>query len=218
MPSASAPAGELAPWRFDRAACQADLIAFAALLEAKRTLSERSDILPFFRTHPHLAALLASYNASATTCDRLGVEAGLYGEFVADAVAGDWSRRAYCFVEFEDATLRSLFTRRMRHGTDWSPRYSHGLNQIVDWLWLLDDQGATTAFADEFGPPPITVVALLVVGRDTDVSPRDRRRLEWRQRHILVNSHHIYCCTFDDLPRDLRGRLNGFQAWVATLE
>lgn len=185
------------------------------LLNATPTLSERDDILPFFRTHPHLAALLASYNVSATTCDCLGVEVGLYGESVADVVAGDRTKKAYCFVEFEDALPRSLFMPRPRHGTDWSPRFSRGFNQIIDWLWALDDHEATTTFADEFGPPPITIVALLVVGRDAQVSPRDRRRLEWRQRHILVNSHHIYCYTFDDLLRDLRGRLNGFQAWAA---
>jgi len=206
----------MAPWSFDRAACQLDLDAFDVLLNAKQSLSERDDILPFVRAHPHLVALLASYNAAAATCNRLGVEVGLYGEFVADAIAGDRSKKAYCFVEFEDAMPRSLFTPRPRHGTDWASRFSRGFNQVVDWLWALDDHEATTAFADEFGPPPITVVALLVVGRNADVSPRDQRRLEWRRRHVLVNSHHIYCCTFDDLLRDLRSRLNGFQDWAAT--
>jgi hypothetical protein len=169
-----------------------------------------------FFTHPQLTALLASYNASATICDRLGVEVGLYGEVVTDVIAGDWSQRAYCFVEFEDATPTSLFTRRARHGSDWSPRFNHGFNQIVDWLWLLDDQEATAAFAEEFGPPPISIVALLVIGRHHDVSPRNQRRLAWRRQHLLVNSQHIYCCTFDDLLRDLHGRLNGFLAWAAT--
>jgi Domain of unknown function (DUF4263) len=212
----SAPTGKIAPWQFDRVACLADLDAFAALLQAKHELSERDDILPFFRTHPHLAALLGSYNVGATNCDRLGVEVGLYGEFVADVVAGDRSRRAYCFVEFEDAMPASLFARRARHGTDWSPRFSRGFNQIVDWLWLLDDQEMTAGFAEDFGPPPISIVALLVIGRDRDMSQRDRRRLAWRQRHLLVNSQHIYCYTFDDLLHDLHGRLHGFQAWAAT--
>jgi hypothetical protein len=54
------------------------------------------------------------------------------------------------------------------------------------------------------------------VGHAANVSPRDRRRLEWRQRHVLVNSQHVYCYTFDDLLRDLRGRLNAFQAWAAS--
>jgi hypothetical protein len=193
MPPASAPTGRLGPWHFSRVACQEGLDAFEDMLTAKAALSERDDILPFFRGHPHLAALLASYNVGATTCDCLATEVSLYGESVADLVAGDRRSKAYCFVEFEDALPRSLFTPRMRHGTDWSTRFSHGFNQVMDWLWLLDDHEATTAFADEFGPPPISIVALLVVGRDADISPRDRRRLEWRRRHVLVNSHHIYC-------------------------
>lgn len=84
----SAPTGRIASWTFDRAACLGDLDAFATLLGVKQGLSERDDTLPFFRSHPHLAALLASYNVSATICDRLGVEVGLHGEFVADVVAG----------------------------------------------------------------------------------------------------------------------------------
>lgn len=108
----SAPTGRIGPWQFDRAACQTAVDAFAAMLAAKQTLSERDDVLPFFRGHPQLAALLASYDAGATTCDRLGMEVGLYGEFVVDVIAGDWSRKAYCFVEFENATPTSLFARR----------------------------------------------------------------------------------------------------------
>jgi len=114
------------------------LDAFDVLLNTKRSLSERDDILPFVRTHPHLVALLASYNAAAATCNQLGVEVGLYGEFVADAIAGDRSKKAYCFVEFEDATPRSLFAPRPRHGTDWATRFSRGFNQVVDWLWALE--------------------------------------------------------------------------------
>jgi len=95
-----------------------DLDAFEALLNAKRALSERDDIPPFFRAHSHLAALLASYNVGAATRDRLSIEVGLYGEFVADIVAGDRFQKAYCFVEVEDATPRSLFTPRQRHGSD----------------------------------------------------------------------------------------------------
>jgi len=54
MPS-SAPTGRVSSWTFDRAACLANLDAFATLLGVKQRLSERDDILPFFRSHPHLA-------------------------------------------------------------------------------------------------------------------------------------------------------------------
>ncbi len=71
------PTGALAPWDIDPMACQADLDAFERLLSTKPELSERGDILPFFKAHPHLAALLGSYNLAATTFDRLAVEVRL---------------------------------------------------------------------------------------------------------------------------------------------
>src|SRR5438094_428450 len=67
-----APVGVLAPWHFDREACRADLTTFADLLAAKPALSERDDILPFFRDHGDLAALLGSFNPSVAAYDRLG--------------------------------------------------------------------------------------------------------------------------------------------------
>lgn len=202
-----APTGSLAPWRFDRMACEADLDAFAALLTAHPHLSERDDILPFFHDHPHLAALLGSFNTNVVTYDRLGLEVGLFGQFAADVVAGDGDNRAYCLVEFEDARENSIFVHRGRQTSEWASRFEHALGQIIDWLWVLDDQEQTLAFEERFGPRPIAVTALLVAGRDSGVSPADRRRLRWREQHVLVNSQHVYCNTYDDLVRILRRRL-----------
>jgi len=212
----SAPTGTLAPWWIDPAACQVDLDAFARLLSENPELSERDDILPFFKAHPHLAALLGSYNLAATTFDRLAVEVRLSNAFVADVVAGDWSRRAYSFVEFEDGKPDSIFTTSGRSVTKWAARFKDGLSQIVDWLWLLDDLEQTLPFEEQFGRRPISITALLVLGRDSGVSTMDRRRLEWHRAHVLVNSHHIYCYTFDDLLRDMRHRLRNFQVWAET--
>jgi len=79
----TAPTGTLAPWRIDLPACRADLDAFERFLSAKQELSERKDVLPFFRAHPHLAAFLGSYNLVATTFDRLAVEVRLSNLLVA---------------------------------------------------------------------------------------------------------------------------------------
>jgi hypothetical protein len=201
-----APVGQIAPWRFDIEACRSDLDTLDALLTAQAELSEREDILPFFRDHPHLAAFLGSYNANVISYDRLGLEVPLFGQFVADLVVGDRTRRAYCFIEFEDGRSTSMFVRRGRHTTEWSPRFEHGMSQLVDWIWLLDDQERTWQFEDQFGSRPIDVVTLLVVGRDMAVSEMDRRRLQWRRSHVIANSQHMYCCTFDELLRDLRWR------------
>lgn len=97
-----AQAPSLTSWRFDVAACRADLNEFDRLLATKAELAERDDILPFFRTHPNLSAFLGSYHPNINTHDRLGVEVPLFGAFMADVVVGDWARKAYCFVEFED--------------------------------------------------------------------------------------------------------------------
>lgn len=210
-----APTGRLAPWGFDYQACNADLDAFERLLAARPELAERDDILPFFHDHPNLSALLGSFNPSVTAYDRLGVEVGLFGQFAADVVAGDMGSRAYAFVEFEDARVNSIFVRRGRQVSEWATRFEHAFGQIVDWLWLLDDQDHTLVFEEQFGPRPISISAVLVAGRDSGVSDADRRRLRWREQHVLVNSRHIYCNTYDDLLRILRRRLNaGIAPWA----
>ena len=204
------PAGGIDRWRFDHAACLAELNDFEHLLNTKAELSERDDILPFFHTHLHLSAFIGSYHPNINAYDRLGVEVPLFGGFVADAVAGDWNKQAYCLIEFEVAHSNRIFVRRGRRATEWSSRFDHGFSQIVDWLWLLDSQEHTVMFEALFGTRQIDVLALLVVGRDSGVSDADRQRLRWRQKHVVVNSQHVMCCTFDELLRDLRQRLGDF--------
>jgi hypothetical protein len=210
-----APTGRPAAWRLDPAKCASDLDAFADLLAAKPALAERADILPFFRDHPHLAAFLGTYAYTATSIDRLAVEVSLFGQFVVDVIAGNHAKRAYCLVEFEDGFADSIFVKKGRHTSTWAPRFEQGISQIVDWMWLLDDLEHSLVFEELFGPRPIELTLLLVIGRDSGVSAADRRRLEWRSRYMPVNSQRIYIYTFDDLLRDLRGRLEDFQAYAA---
>ncbi len=141
-------------------------------------------------------------------CDRLGIEVSLFGEYVADAVVGDTANNALLFVELEDARSSSVFRPRRRRGTEWSERLEHGFSQIVDWLWLLEDQQATLTFAAQFGERAPDVEALLIVGRDSGVSLADRRRLAWRSRRVQVGGQRVACCTFDDALRRLRQRLD----------
>ena len=77
----SAPTGRLAPWVYDEDVARVDLDALEALLAAREELSERDDILPFLRAHPHLCALIGSYNRRANVYDRLGLEVPLFGHF-----------------------------------------------------------------------------------------------------------------------------------------
>ncbi len=210
-----APADGPAPWSFERAACHADLDALEELLTSKAELSERRDVLRFFTEHPHLSAFLGSYHPNATAYDRLGVEVELFGQFTADVIAEDKTSQAYALLEFEDGRTNSMFVRRGRQTSEWAQRFEHAFGQIIDWLWLLDDQQHTLAFEEKFGPRPISIVAVVVAGRDSGVSMVDRRRLRWREEHVVVNSHHIYCNTYDDLLRILRRRLNaGGSQWL----
>lgn len=208
-----APSGSLMPWQLEWQTCAADLVAYRHLLHTKADLSERDDVLPFFRAHADLAALLGTYHPNIESYDRLGIEVRLFGEYVADVVIGDRINNALCFVELEDARPTSVFTPRRRRGTEWSPRLEHGFSQIVDWLWLLDDQQSTLGFAAEFGQRPLDVLALLVAGRETGVSLADRPRLAWRSKHVQVAGQHVVCVTFDDVARRLEQRL---QAWPTT--
>jgi hypothetical protein len=209
---ASVPIGRPSSWLYDEDAARASLDALETLL-VQTELSEREKILPFLRDHPHLRALIGSYNARATAYDRLGLEVPLFGQFTADLVTGDQSTRSYTLVEFEDARPNSLFVQRARQRTDWSSRLEHGLSQLTDWLWLLDDQEHTQIFEELFGARPITAAVVLVIGRDHWLTPMDRRRLEWRRNHTIINSQHLYCCTFDELLRDLRWRAR-WHPWV----
>ncbi len=208
----NAPIGALAQWSLDRTVAQADLAAFEELTATHAELSERDNILPFLRAHADLVALFGSYHPNISAYDRLGVEIPLGGYFIADAVIGDRARNAYCFVEYEDARIASVFALRRQRTTEWAQRFEHGFSQIVDWLWFLNDQEATMTVEEQFGPRPLDIVAVLVVGRDSGVVGIDRRRLRWRRDHVLVDSHHIYCCTYDDVVRELRARL----AWAIT--
>lgn len=196
---------------FDPAQCRADLDAFERLLAENRDLSEREQILPFFRAHPHLSLLLGVYNPGVVAIDLLAYELPLFGQFTADVAVGDWRRKRYCLVEFEDGKRNSIFVRRGgRQTTNWASRFLAGYSQVMDWFWLLDTVRDTEPFERQFGKRAANVAGLLVIGRDSGVSAADRLRLEWRRNHTIVNSRNIYCCTLDELARDLRERID---AW-----
>jgi len=196
---------------FDPTQCQADLDAFERLLVENPELSEREHILPFFRAHPHLCLLLGAYNSNVAIADRLAYELPLFGQFTADAAVGDWRQKRYCLVEFEDGKRNSIFVRRGgRQTTDWASRFLQGYSQVTDWFWLLDAVRDTEPFERQFGKRAANVAGLLVIGRNSGVSAADRLRLEWRRDHTIVNSRNIYCCTLDELARDLRERID---AW-----
>ena len=142
----------------------------------------------------------------------MAFEYDIFGDFSADLVIGDSLKKAYCFVEFEDAASASLFVSKQGKSTpEWSPRFEKGFSQIVDWFWKLDDLEKTDAFEDRFAARNIDYMGLLIIGRNEDLKFREKKRLEWRQKNLILNSKHIYCLTFDELYEDLLFRLEKYQ-------
>ena len=195
----------------DLVQCRAELDEFGRLLASRSRLAERDDVLPFFRERPHLSALVASHHLNVAQRERLiSYEYKLFGDFGADMVVGVRSRPAYCFVEFGDAAPGSIFSRSTRALPVWSTRFTDGFSQIVDWLWKLAELQHTPDFVRRFGSHTPDIVGLLVIGRSADLQPREVERLRWFRQNVLVNSKHVYCCTFDELYLDLRERLGFF--------
>jgi len=84
---------------FSFANCSNELDALDALLSKNEELKEREHILPIFRNHKNIAALIGTYAPTLVATDRLSLEYTLYGDFRADLIVGDWQRKSFCLVE-----------------------------------------------------------------------------------------------------------------------
>ncbi len=201
---------------FDPMCCRKELNELKALLDNQTELSEKNDILPFFKKRSHLSAFLGSYFVHLEEFDRLAYEYSILGDFVSDLAIGDSKTNTYCFVEFEDAMPTSIFKKNPNKTTpEWSGRFEHGFSQIIDWFWKLDDMKNTTAFQNQFGVGYIRYSGLLVLGRRTNLSRREQTRLKWRLEKVLVDSKPIICITFDELYDDLNHRLQNYRRYSA---
>jgi len=197
---------------FDPNCCRDELAELQSLLRHSAELGERRDILPFFRKRLHLSALLGSYNPRISSYDRVAYEYDVFGDFHCDLAIGDAVRAAYVFVEFEDAGQESVFVSRGRTTPEWSPRFDHGYSQIIDWLYKLSDMRPSDDFRGRFGSRDASFTTLLVVGRSGGLAEREQARLRWRQNHVVVDSKHVFCLTFDELCEDLHFRVKTYQS------
>jgi hypothetical protein len=204
---------EFARIEIDFNRCRDDLVAFKSLLDEfdSGTLGERR-ILAFFREHQNLAALVGHVDRNIGRVDRLAYEFDLFGDYAADLVVGDSSKREYCFVEFEAAAPDSIFKKVGKKTTlEWSPRFDHGYSQLIDWLWKLHDMATTDSGRARFGHlNSFNYYGLLVVGRSKGLSPLEQERLNWRRRRVVVDSRMIHCMTFDELHEDLSFQLDRY--------
>jgi hypothetical protein len=100
------------PW--SAVLCRKQLKALQKLLASSTGLKEREEILPFFKARPQLSAFLGSYDSTLFRYDLLAYEFELFGDFVCDLAVGDSVRKAYGFIEFEDAVPNSIFVKKER--------------------------------------------------------------------------------------------------------
>jgi hypothetical protein len=203
------------PIAFDPDQCRRELSEFETLLRAKESLGEKSDILPFFKSRQHLSALIGCYHPNIVNPSRVAHEFDIFGGFRADLAIGDPQRRAYCLVEFENAAPDSIFVTTERATTEWSPRFEHGFGQIVDWFWRISDYEKSDEFEGVFDSRTIDHMAVLVVGRSSYLDKREKSRLEWRRKRIIVDSQKVFCYTFDELFEDLSFRLQQYPLTAA---
>jgi hypothetical protein len=201
---------------FDYPVCRRQVEEFRDLLTAKDELSERDDVLPFFRERSQLAVLFGMFNSRIAWADRIAWEFDIFGDFACDLVVGEWDRGAYCLVEFEDARRDSVFERQGKKSTrEWGRRFDHGYSQIMDWAHKLGDRSASADFLARFGRREITYETVLVIGRDHHLDEGEKQRLAWRTDNVAVNTKKIICMTFDELLSQLSVRLGTLSAVAA---
>lgn len=198
----------LEPLSHDFVASKRELQELKVLLQSKQDLDENADILPFFRDHKQLCALLAV--AHSMKPDRIAFEFPIVGDFVTDLVIGEWAKE-YLLIEFEDAKPASLFKQGGRATSSWAPRVSSAFFQIIDWLWKLDDQTNTSDFQHRFGSRQPEIKAIILIGRNASLSDIDRSRLEWMTGKVVIDSSKVFIYTFDDLLALLEDKLQLFE-------
>lgn len=97
---------------FDAINCRLEWNDFDALLRTKETLSERKDVLPFFKKRYDLSILICSYIPNIKKPDVFAHEFQINGDFVADLIIGDSRTHNYLLVEFEDGRPDSIFMQK----------------------------------------------------------------------------------------------------------
>jgi hypothetical protein len=184
--------------------CQFQLEEFEKLLNYKEELSEKHDLAPFFKQRQDLVSLIGHLHPSINKSDKYAHEFDIFGDFSSDFALGDSRRGAFCFVELEDARRNSIFKDVGRATTDWSPRFEHGYSQIIDWSYKLDEMEKLDFFEDRFGFRSIDSFSMLVIGRSKFLSEQEKRRMKWRERHVVVRSQQVRCFTYDELLAELK--------------
>lgn len=185
-----------------------ELKEFKDLLDSKPELSEQNDILPFFKDRPNLSSQIATLIPNMVSNERLAFEFDIFGDYASDIAVGDLNSNTFCFIEFEDAKIESIFIRNgKKYKQEFSPRLEHGFSQIIDWFYKLDGLQNTDDLEERFGKNKIEYEGILIIGRDHFLDTSLKKRLDWRARKTVVNSKHLYCYTFDEIYNILTSKI-----------
>lgn len=207
----------LLPYRFDINECDKQLRELQDFLTTNREIKEGGEngLQKFFSDRPNLILLLGYWH--------FGLEPAFYkpevnlfsNEFRADFVVADRQKKKFVFVEFEDATEDSIFKLKSKNpdsantSYEWSSRYEHGLSQVIDWYYRMDDYERTNKFEEYFGHRQINYVGLLVIGRDKFIQQSGlMQRFRWRSSKTIINSKSLHCMTFDQLLEESMEKLS----------
>jgi Domain of unknown function (DUF4263) len=190
--------------------CRRDLGEYSKLLKTTPKLSERTDILPFFKARHDFSLLISRYLPDIKVADVLAHEYSIYGDFVADLVVGDSKVKRYLLVEFENGYPDSVFRKKAGKNTpDWSSRFEAAYSQLVDWLWKLEEMRTTNEFERTFGKHAI-FQGIIVIGHKMRLSERETDRLRWRMDKTRIDSHAVSCASFDAIEDDFDFSLRNY--------
>ncbi len=195
---------DLQPIAFDPTTVRSELDRFRTLLGSKTELSERDDIQPLFKSCPQLSAFVGMTVPGVSPADRIAFEFDVFGNYTADLVVGNSLSQVFCAIEFEDAREHSVLHKTAaRARKEWGRRLEHGFGQLIDWFHAFDDHKNTADFTKHFGFGHVRFYGMLLVGRSAHLTAYDRGRLRWCSDRVTINTHAIYCWTFDELAEAL---------------
>jgi hypothetical protein len=191
---------ELASITFDPAQCRRELDQLQALLASKAELSERGDLQPLFKSCPQMTAFVGTCIPGIGPANRLAYEFEIFGDYSADLIIGNVDNKTFCAIELEDARPGNILQKGDRRTVkEWGRRLEHGFGQLVDWFFSFDDNKNSAGFTKHFGYGHIEFFGMLLIGRSADLDEHDRTRLRWRSDRVSINSHKVFCRTYDEL-------------------
>lgn len=194
---------------FDLAKYETELSEFKALLDSKDELSEKYDILPFFKTRRQLSSQIATIYPKIISTEKIAFEFDIFGDFASDLTIGDMNTNTFCFIEFEDARAESIFViQGKKYKAEFSPRLEHCFSQLIDWFYKIDGMQNSDDLEERFGKNKINYEGLLIIERSKYLDVSKKKRLEWRADNVILNSKRIHCFTFDELYFTLKQKLD----------